>query len=291
MRSRCVDAQKAAGFPVAAACQAAGVTRSAYDAWITGATQASSERHREEARLVAEIRRVHARSGGVYGVPRVHAELGRCAWTANHKRVERLLRCHGIVGYRPCRRRSLTNQDATAAPAPDLLGRLLDPDQLDVAWCGGCDLDPHRGGLAVPGLGDRPGLPPLVGYSMGSHHDAALVCDALDAAVATRGRARMPGTSFHSDRGAEYSSRACVQACQRLELRPSMSRTGSCLDNAVAESWFASLKAELVHRQHYRTRAEAAPRSSPGSPGTTGSGSTRPTTTCHPSSGNTSTPS
>jgi putative transposase len=92
---------------------------------------------------------------------------------------------------------------------------------------------------------------------MGSHHHAGLVVGALQAAVTTRGRLRLPDTIFHSDRGAEDSSSACVQACQRLGLRRSMSRTGSCLDNAVAESWFASLKVELVHRQHYRTRAEA----------------------------------
>jgi transposase InsO family protein len=79
----------------------------------------------------------------------------------------------------------------------------------------------------------------------------------LDAAVATRGRARLPATIFHSDRGAEYTSSSCIAACQRLGLRRSMSRIGSCLDNAVAESWFASLKVELTHRQHYRTRAEA----------------------------------
>jgi putative transposase len=92
---------------------------------------------------------------------------------------------------------------------------------------------------------------------MSPHHDAALVVGALDAAVATRGRARMPDTIFHTDRGSEYTSTACTAACTRLGLRRSMSRTGSCLDNAVAESWFASLKVELVHRQHYRTRAEA----------------------------------
>ena len=86
---------------------------------------------------------------------------------------------------------------------------------------------------------------------------AALVVAALDAAVATRGRSRMPDTIFHADRGAEYTSSACIQACQRLGLRRSMSRIGSCLDNAVAESWFASLKVELVHRAHWRTRAEA----------------------------------
>jgi putative transposase len=92
---------------------------------------------------------------------------------------------------------------------------------------------------------------------MGAHHDAALVVGALDAAVATRGRQHMPDTIFHTDRGAEYASGACIAACQRLGLWRSMSRTGSCLDNAVVESWFASLKVELVHRQHYRTRAEA----------------------------------
>jgi putative transposase len=92
---------------------------------------------------------------------------------------------------------------------------------------------------------------------MSTHHHARLVCDALDAAVATRGRSQMNATIFHSDRGSEYTSAACIAACTRLGLRRSMSRTGSCLDNAVAESWFASLKVELVDRAHYRTRAEA----------------------------------
>ncbi len=97
----------------------------------------------------------------------------------------------------------------------------------------------------------------LLGYSMGERHDATLVTDALDAAVATRGLQRMDGTIFHSDRGSEYTSNACIDACTQLGLRRSMSRTGSCLDNAMAESWFASLKVELVDRAHYRTRAQA----------------------------------
>jgi putative transposase len=116
MCCRCVDAQKAAGFPVAAACQAAGVTRSAYYAWTAGAAQGPTEHHQEEARLVAEIRRIHAHSKATYGAPRIHAELRRRGWTVNHKRVERLMHAHGIVGYRPRRRRSLTKQDPTAAP-------------------------------------------------------------------------------------------------------------------------------------------------------------------------------
>jgi putative transposase len=254
MRYRCVDAQKAAGFPVAAACQAAGVTRSAYYAWIA---RRPSQRQRDDAGLVGEIRRIHARSHGTYGAPRVHAELRRRGWAVNHKRVERLMRTHGIVGYRPRRRRSLTRQDRAAPPAPDLLGRLFDPDRPDLAWCGDVTWIPTDEGwlylASVIDLASRH----LVGWSMSAHHDAALVVGALEAAVATRRRSSMPDTIFHSDRGGEYASTACIAACQRLGLRRSMSRTGSCLDNAVAESWFASLKVELVHRQHYRTRAAA----------------------------------
>lgn len=256
-RYRCVDAQKAAGFPVAAACKAAGVTRSAYYDWTASVAQGPSVAQRAEARLVAEIRRIHARSKGTYGAPRVTAELRRRGWSANHKRVERLMRTHGIVGYRPRRRRSLTKQDRAVPPAPDLLGRLFDPERPDVAWCGDVTYIPTDEGwlylASVLDLASRH----LLGYSMGTHHDAALVVDALDAAVATRGRHRMPDTIFHSDRGSEYTSAACIDACTRLGLRRSMSHTGSCLDNAVAESWFASLKVELVDRQHYRTRAQA----------------------------------
>jgi putative transposase len=257
MRYRCVDAQKAAGFPVRAACTAAGVTRSAYYAWRTSTAQGPAPGHQEEIRLLAEIRRIHASSKATYGAPRVHAELGRRGWRVNHKRVERLMRAHGIVGHRPRRRRSLTKPDAAAAPVPDLLGRLFDPDQPDVAWCGDVTWIPTDEGwlylASVIDLASRH----LLGYSMGTHHHAQLVCDALDAAVATRGRRRMPDTIFHTDRGSEYSSGACLAACQRLGLRRSMSRTGSCLDNAVAESWFASLKVELVDRHHWPTRVEA----------------------------------
>ena len=256
-RYRCVDAQKAAGFPVAAACTAAGVTRSAYYAWTVGTAQGPSVAQREQTRLVGEIRRIHARSNATYGAPRVTAELRRRGWKANHKRVERLMAIHGIVGYRPRRRRSLTRQDTAAAPAPDLLGRLFDPDQPDVAWCGDVTYIPTDEGwlylASVIDLASRH----LLGYSMSTRHDAALVVDALHAAAATRGQHRMPGTIFHSDRGSEYTSTACIDACTRLGLRRSMSRTGSCLDNAVAESWFASLKVELVDRHHYRTRAQA----------------------------------
>jgi putative transposase len=256
-RYRCVDAQKAAGFPVAAACQAVGVSVSAFYAWTARRRLGPSAADRREAGLVAEIRTIHRESTGTYGSPRVHAELRRRGWVVNSKRVERLMAVHGIVGHRPRRRRGLTRPDARAAPAPDLLGRLFDPDRPDVAWCGDVTYIPTDEGwlylASVIDLSSRY----LLGWSMGNRHDARLVTDALDAAVATRGHQHMPDTIFHTDRGAEYTSAACIAACRRLGLRRSMGRTGSCLDNAVAESFFATLKVELVDRHHYRTRAQA----------------------------------
>jgi putative transposase len=255
-RYRCVDAQKAAGFPVTAACDAAGVATSAFYAWVVRCAPAAAA-EQAEAALVAEVLAIHRESKGTYGSPRVHAELRRRGRPVNRKRIQRLMRQHGIVGHRPRRRRSLTKPDAATPPAPDLLGRLFDPDHPDVAWCGDVTYIPTDEGwlylASVIDLASRH----LLGWSMSDHHDASLVTGALDAAVATRGRRRMDATIFHPDRGAEYTSTACIAAGERLGLRRSMGRTGSCLDNAVAESWFASLKMELVDRQHYRTRAEA----------------------------------
>jgi putative transposase len=202
-RYRCVDAQKAAGFPVAAACDAARVSRSAFYAWASKRELRPSPAEGEEARLVAEIQAIHAHSRGVYGAPRVTAELWRRGWHANHKRVERLMHQHGIVGHRPRRRRSLTRPDTAAAPAPNLLGRLFDPDQVDVAWCGDVTSIPTDEGwlylASVIDLASRH----LLGWSMGTHHDAGLICDALHAAMATRGYPRMSDTIFHTDRGSE----------------------------------------------------------------------------------------
>jgi putative transposase len=256
-RYRCVDAQKAAGFPVVAACQAAGVSASAFYAWAVRREQGPRPAEHAEAELVAEIRTIHRDSAGTYGAPRVTHELRRRGWRVNHKRVERLMAAHGIVGHRPRRRRGLTKADTATPPAPDLVGRLFAPDQPDRIWVSDLTYIPTDEGwlylASVLDLASRH----LVGWSMGNHHDAGLVGDALDAAVATRGRRRMDGTIFHSDRGSEYTSAVCIDVCERLGLRRSMGRTGSCLDNAVAESFFATLKVELVDRCHYRTRAQA----------------------------------
>lgn len=256
MRYRCVTARKAEGFTVVAACDAAGVSTSAYYGWLNR-PEGPTERELEEAYLINEIRDIHADSNGTYGEPRVTPELEDRGWVINHKRTERVMRENGIVGHRPRRRRSLTVPDEGAPPIPDLVGRLFDPDRLDVAWCGDITYIPTGEGwlylATVLDLASRR----LLGWSMGNHHDTGLVSDALGAAVAARGRARMAGTIFHHDRGSEYTSGDFRRRCDQLGIAQSASRTGSCLDNAVAESFFASLKVELVNRVHFATRADA----------------------------------
>ena len=255
-RYRCVDDQKAAGFPVVAACDVMEVSTSAYYAWAARAAQGPSQRELDDAALLDEIRAIHREHPG-YGSPRVTEELARRGRTVNHKRVEAMMARHGIVARRYGMRRSLTKPDATAAPLPDLVGRLFDPDNPNHTWCGDITYIPTDEGwlylASVIDLASRR----LIGWSMSDTADTDLVAAAARAAVACRGMKAMPDTIFHSDRGCQYTSRAFGRVCDQLGLRRSNGRTGSCLDNAVAESFFATLKVELVHLQHYKTREEA----------------------------------
>jgi putative transposase len=255
-RYRCVAARKAEGFNVNAACDAAGVSRSAFYAWHerpAGPTEAEWN----EAHLTNEIVDIHRASSGTYGEPRITAELAEKGWVINRKRTARLMRENQIRGHRPHRRRSLTRPDQDAAPIPDLVGRQFQPQLLDTVWAG--DITYIRTGQGwlylaiVIDLASRR----LIGWSMGDRHDATLVVDALQMAVTARGRTAMDDTIFHHDRGAEYTSTAFRTACRRLGVTQSSSRTGSCLDNAVAESFFATMKVELVHRLHFAARADA----------------------------------
>lgn len=256
-RFRCVDAQKAAGFAVTWACDAAGVSPSAFYDWQAGRTHQPGDQERTDAALLAAIRRLHADSAETDGVRRVTAQLRREGWLVNHKRVQRLMGEHGLAGHRPATRHSTTRRDAGEPPLPDLVGRHFRPAVLDQVWCGDLSYIPTGEGwlylATVIDLASRR----LLGWSMSDTPDAQLMIDALDHAVAARAVARMDGVIFHSDRGTQYMSHAFAQACSRLGVVQSAGRTGSCLDNAVAESFFASLKVELVNRCRYQTRGEA----------------------------------
>lgn len=254
-RYRCVGARKADGFAVTRACEVMGVSTSAYYAWADKARQGPSEEELREQRVLARIKQVHAAHPD-YGSPRITAELARQGEPANHKMVERLMATHHIVARRHRRRRCTTKPDRAAPPLPDLVGRLFDPDQLDHTWVGDVTYIPTDEGwlylASVIDLGSRR----LLGYAMSERADTDHITHAVEMAVATRGRDRMDGTIFHSDRGSTYMSAPYRRTCRRLGLRQSASRTGSCLDNAAAESWFASLKAELGQRR-FATKAQA----------------------------------
>jgi putative transposase len=212
------------------------VSTSAFYAWSARNRQGLSQADHKEAELVAAIRTVHRESSETYGSPRVTHALRRRGWRVNHKRVERLMATNGIVGYRPRRRRSLTKADTTAAAAPDLLGRLFDPDRPDVAWCGDVTWIPTEEGwlylASVLELASRQ----LLGWSMGDHHDARLVCDALQAAVATRGRQRMDATIFHTDRGSEGGFNWSSQHPEQRGVDGTTTGLGCCGDRKAADA-------------------------------------------------------
>jgi putative transposase len=189
----------------------------------------------------------------------VTAELAVRGRRVNHKRVGRLMAAAEISGIIRQRRMSLTKSDPGAPPLPDLVQRQFDPPELDLVWVS--DLTYIRtveGWLYLATIMDR-GSRRVIGWALGNDHDIQLVLDALHAAMATRGRRNMGGrTIFHSDRGGEFTSKRFRRACRTFGLGQSAGRTGSCLDNAAAESLFASFKVEQVHRDGpYATRADA----------------------------------
>ncbi len=251
-----VTAQKADGFPTSTACEVAGVSTSAFNDWCRRQQAGPTEAEVEEARLVAEIYQVHDEFDGTYGEPRMTAELRARGWVVNHKRIERLMRVHGIVGVHKTAKVRTTIPAEDAPPLPDLVGRLFDPGAPDVTWVGDITYIPTGEGwlylASVLDLGSRRWL----GYSMADHMRTELVTDALEMAAAARGGSTS-GIVFHSDRGSQYLSGDYRALIDRLEMRQSVGRTGVCWDNSVAESAWSSLKRELVHRYVFPDRASA----------------------------------
>lgn len=255
-RYECVDAQQAAGFPVTAACEAAGVSSSGYYDWRTREAAGPTERQLAEAELVALMREIFDAADGNYGVPRMHRELRRAGLVVNKKRVHRLMRRHGMVGRHRRRRVVTTFPGPDGYEIPDLVGRRFDPGAPDLAWCQDITYIPTGEGwlflASVLDLGSRR----LLGYSMADHMRTELVLNALEMAVAARGGA-VAGVIAHADRGSQYTSNDYIDFCQQHQMRPSAGRTGICFDNSVAESFWESLKRECLQGRAFATRAEA----------------------------------
>jgi putative transposase len=255
-RYRWVAARKAEGFPITMACRVAAVSRQAFLDWRARRDGGPTPAERAEAELVTEIRQVHTDFDGTYGQPRVSEELARRGRVVNHKRVERLMRVHDIVGvHKPAKVRT-TIPAENAPPLPDRIGRNFSPGAPDVAWVGDITYIPTgQGWLYVASVLDL-GSRRLLGYSMADHMRTSLVLDALEMAAAARG-GHTAGIIFHGDRGSQYMSSDHRQALKALGMLQSVGRTGVCWDNAVAESFWSSLKRELVSRYRFEDRAGA----------------------------------
>jgi putative transposase len=255
-RYACVDAQRAAGFPVTAACEAAGVSTSGYYQACQRQAAAPTQREIADATLVVLIRELFDDSDGAYGVPRMHRALRDRGVVVNHKRVRRLMRCNAMAG-RSCRRRVKTTfPGPDGYQIPDLVGRDFTPGAPNVAWCQDITyIATGEGWLYLASVLDL-GSRRLLGYSMADHMRTELVTDALTMAITTRGGV-VDGVIAHADRGSQYTSNAYLDFCADHHLRPSVGRTGVCWDNSVAEAFWATLKRECVQGRVFATRAQA----------------------------------
>jgi transposase InsO family protein len=258
--ARCAFIQAHRGeHPIRRLCQVLGVSRAGYYAWHARQQQGPPRRARTDAALGEAIGQIHAASRARYGSPRIHAELHAAGVPCSRKRVARLMRAQQLKGKSRRRVRVVTTDARHPAPvAPNQLGR-----QFAVAAIGGCDrvwaadytfLATRQGFLYLAVVLDLDSRR-VVGWAMRHTQDQGLVLDAL--AMAVGQRQPRPGLVHHSDRGRQYASGAYQAELARWGMQGSMSRVGDCWDNAVVESFFATLKTELVEGTDWRTRDEA----------------------------------
>jgi putative transposase len=249
-----VDQEKA-HHAVSRLCRVLGVPRASCYAWKAATP---SPRAVADAELTERIRRIHTASRGTYGAPRIHAEL-RLAHGIRvaRKRVARLLCQAGLQGrYWQRRRHQTTRRDPKATAAPDLVGRNFTASRPDALWMGDfTELPTGEGVLYVSALIDGCSRA-CVGWSMRADRTAELVTGALGMAVQRRGPA--PGLVHHSDHGSQYTSLAFTQRLAQVDGVASMGSVGDALDNAACESFFGTLKLELLaDGRLFSTRAEA----------------------------------
>ena len=254
-RYRFIAAEKAAVRNVAKACVLLSVSRSAFYQW---SQQRLSAHARRDSELVARVVAIHSESRGTYGAPRVHQQLRREGVHCAKKRVARLMALRGLAGRWRRRFQKTTISDPLApGQAPDLVQRSFATGTrpLDRAWVGDISYVRTWEGWSylatVIDLASRR----VVGFALADHMRASLVCSALEMAIGVRQPAT--GLVFHSDRGSQYTSAAFRQLLARHGIVQSLSRPRQCWDNAVAESFFSTLKTELIYRQPLPTRAAA----------------------------------
>jgi putative transposase len=246
-----IDAERAS-YPVTALCRMLGVSKSGYYAWRG---RPPSERRRQDTLLIEKIREIHSRSRETYGYPRVHAELRSLGVRCGRRRVARIMRAAGLRGCVRGKKRRTTRRDPRAAPAPDLLRRDFVAARPNRVWLADITYIPTREGFLYLAFILDTHSRKVVGWSMASHMRTELVVDALEMAVWRR--RPVAGLVHHSDRGVQYTAISFGKRLEEVGIVPSMGRTGTALDNAMAESFIATLKTELVHRRRFPDREVA----------------------------------
>lgn len=233
-------------------CRVLAVSTSGYYVWCK---RQPSERTQADQRLSKRIHEIHQKSQGTYGAPRIHAELAdNDGLHVGRKRVARLMRAEGLRGVSRRKAPHTTRRQPGAHPAPDLVQRNFNastPNRLWVAdityiatWTGWLYL-----AVVVDAWSRK-----VVGWAMATHLQTALVMDALHMAIQQR---HPQGVIHHSDHGSQYTSLAFGQRCREAGIRPSMGSVGDCFDNALCESFFATLECELLDRHTFHTQVEA----------------------------------
>ena len=239
--------------PVRALCDAFGVSRSGYYAWLI---RPPSQRAQTDARLSEQLAQAHDASRRTYGSPRLVIVLRRQGHAVSRRRVRRLMRAAGRHGVQRRRFVPQTTDSHHAQPiAPNRLAEIGPPQRRDQAWVTDITYVPtDEGWLYVAGVLDRWSRR-VIGLAMAGHLRTELVSAALS--QARQRRQPVVGCLHHSDRGCQYASDAYRQLLKTYGLEPSMSRAGNCYDNAVMESFWSTLKNELIQRCRFTTRSQA----------------------------------
>ncbi len=238
-------------FETARMCRLLGVSPSGYYAWRD---REPSKRALADASLTEIIAEIHAWSRGTYGVPRIHAELADLGVRVGRKRVARLMRRAGIQGISRRKRIFTTTRDTTARPAPDLVDRDFRTTGPDELWVSDITYVPTAVGHIYLAVVLDAWSRRVIGWCMENHLRTELVLSALNMALEQR---RPENVIHHSDQGCQYTSIAFGKRCLEEGVRPSMGSIGDCYDNAMCESFFATLECELIDRTRFDSHATA----------------------------------